>query len=126
MLLTFKWMIIFTRFNPIKEFATSFLSLVLHAVNLLIWKKILSLILFKIMTVYRLNTLLRVLLMGRSGCQDVPLREGKIFFFWRGVSVQAKKFELCPSVGYHPYENLSPMSPDHRLHIGKKGISNSF
>ena len=121
MLLTFKWMIIFTRFNPIKEFATSFLSLVLHAVNLLIWKKILSLILFKIMTVYRLNTLLRVLLMGRSGCQDVPLREGKFSFFFGGGSPYKPKslnfallWDITPTKIYPP----CPLITDYIL--GKK------
>ena len=57
--------IIFSRLNPIKEFATSFINL--HAVHLLIQKKILSLTLFKIIAVSGLSILLRVFLMGRSG-----------------------------------------------------------
>ena len=38
------------------------------------------------------------------------------------VSLQAQKFELSPSVGYHPHQKIesSFSSPDHSPHIGKK------
>ena len=61
--------------NGLEKFATSFLFLNLHAVIILIWKKILSLTLFKIITVSRSSTLLRVFLMGRSGC---PTKRGNL------------------------------------------------
>ena len=47
------------------------------AVNLFIWKKILSLNLFKIITVSRSSTLLRVFLMGRSGCSTMKNNLGE-------------------------------------------------
>ena len=55
MLLTLKCFL--PRLNAIKEFATSISSLTLHTVNLLLWKKILSLTLFKINTVSRPSAL---------------------------------------------------------------------
>ena len=80
--------------NTVKEFATFIPSLILHAVNLLLWKKILSLTLFKIITASRPSTLLKVFLMGKSGC---PNNRGN-----RGgeLPLPAKKFELLPSVRY--------------------------
>ena len=62
--------------NAIKEFAISFSSLTLHAVNLLLWKKILSLTLFKIITVSRSSIFLRVFLMGILGCSTKGGNEG--------------------------------------------------
>ena len=57
----------FSRLNTIKKWkiVSSFSSLILHAVNFLLWKKII--------TVSRPTTL-KVFLMGRSGC---PTRRGK-------------------------------------------------
>ena len=89
--------------NGIEEFATSFLSLNLHAVSILIWKKMLSLTLFKIITVSWSGTLLRVFLMAD---QVVPLKEVIC-----GVPQQAKKFELSPTVGYHFHRKLSDSVP---------------
>ena len=60
--------IILCRWNTIREFATSFPSLILHAVNLLVWKKTFLLTLVKIIAISRPNTLLRDFLMGRSEC----------------------------------------------------------
>ena len=65
-LLWSEW-IILNRLNIIKDFATSFPSLTLHAVNVFVWNKILSFTLFKIITVIRPSTLLRMFLMGGSG-----------------------------------------------------------
>ena len=66
--LTWKKWINFSRLNVTKEFATSFSCLTLRAVNLLLWKKILSLNFFKNITVNRLSTLHRVFFMGRPTC----------------------------------------------------------
>ena len=60
--------IIFRRLNTIKEFVTSFQSLILNAADFLLWKKILSITLFKMITVSRPSTLVRFFLMGRSWC----------------------------------------------------------
>ena len=100
--------------NAIEEFTTSFLSLNLHAVNISIWKKTLSLTFFKLITVSRSSTLLRVFLMVD---QDVRLREGI-----KGVSQQAKKFVLSPSVGYYPHQKIESPYPLNTVHtyIGKK------
>ena len=59
--------------NTIKDFATSFPSITLHGVHLLLWKKIHSLTLFKIITIIRPSTLLCVFFVGD---QDLQLREG--------------------------------------------------
>ena len=59
-----------------------------HAVNLLIWKKILSLTLFKIITVSRPTTLIRVFLMRRSGC---PTKGGNL-----GGLFASPKVRTCP------------------------------
>ena len=59
--------------------------------------------------------------MGKSRCPTKGWNR-------EGVSLQAQKFELFPSVGYHPYQKIkSPCPfPDHRPNIKKKCISNSF
>ena len=48
---------------------------------------------------------------------------GRSRFTTKGLPLQAQKFELSPSAGYHPHqkkiESLCP-SPDHRQHIGQK------
>ena len=74
--------------NTIKHFA-SFPSLTLHTVNLLLWKKMLSLTLFKIITVSRPSTLFKVLLMGRSG---FPFKGGT----WGGWSILTSKISNLP------------------------------
>ena len=98
------------------KIVTTFSCLTLHAINLLLWKKILSLNLFKIITVGRSTTLIKVLLMGRSGCRTKG-RDSK------GGSLKTQKFEISPSVEYHPHQKIEFLcsSPDHRPHIGKKG-----
>ena len=103
------------------KFDTSFSSLILHAVNLLLWHKILLLTLFRIIAVKRPTTFVRVFLMGRPECFT---KGGK----WQGVSLQFQKFELSPFLGYCPQQKIEfPYpSPDHRPHIGKNGIYNSF
>ena len=103
------------------KFVTSLSSLTLHTVNLLLWKKILSLTLFKIITVSRTTTLIRVFLMGRSG---YPTKGGN----WVRVSLQglhARTFLFC-WISPPPKNHVSCPSPDHRSHIGKKGNSYSF
>ena len=71
----------------------------------------------KIITASRPKTLLRVFLMGKSQC---PTKG------WNREGVSLQKFELSPSVGYHPHQKIkSPCPfPDHRPNIKK--ISNSF
>ena len=79
-------------------------------------KKIVSLTLFKNITVSRPSTLFRSFLMGRSGFTTIGTRGGG------GLPLLAQKFELPSSAGYHPtqkIESLSP-SPHHRSHIGEK------
>ena len=76
----------------------------------------LSLTPFKIITVSRPSTLLRVFLVVRLGC---PTKGGN----W-GVSMQAQKFELSPSVDDIPTKNLSsPVSPMITDHILEKKTS---
>ena len=58
----------------------------------MIWKKTLSLTLFKIITVSRSNTLLKVFLMGRSGCST---KRG-IFFFGGGILPTSQKVWTFP------------------------------
>ena len=101
--------------NAIKEFATSFVNL--HAVNLLIWKKILSLTLFKIITVNGSSTLLRVFLMGRSGC---PTKGGNL----GGLPASQKvwTFPLCWISP--PLKNWVPQITDYIL--GKKVLVIAF
>ena len=100
--------------NAIKEFATSFSSLTLHAVNLLLWKKTLSITLFKTITISRSSILLRVFLMGIPGC---PAKGGNC-----GVSPWKPKNLNFPLWSPPPKNWVL----NHRPHIGKKGISNSF
>ena len=118
MFFTLKW-IIFSRLNTIKEFTTSFLSLNLHGLNFLIWKTIIWLPVFKIITVSRSSTLLWVVLMGGSGCHTAGENSGvlpanqKVWTFpFRWISL--------------PPKTWVPLSPDYRPHSVKKGISNSF
>ena len=106
--------------NTIKKFDSSFPSLTLHAVSLLLWKKIFLLTLFKIVLVTRPSTLLRVFFMRRTGCLT---KEGT----W-GFSLKIQKFELPPSVGYpaSPKTWVPPSLPWSQTTYWQKSISNSF
>ena len=81
------------------NFTLLFSSLTLHAVNLSLWKKIVSPTLFKIITLSRPTTPIRFFLMGKSGCST----KGESW----GVSLQAQKFDFSPSVEYCPTRKLS-------------------
>ena len=97
--------------NTIKIFVTSFPSLTLHAVNLLLWKKIPSLTPFKIITVKGPGTLTRVFLVGRSGCPtmggnwvgDFPARPKIWTFPFCWISPPLKSRVLCPSSDDRPH-----------------------
>ena len=115
--LIFLWVwngwIIFSILNTTKKFATSFPPLTLHIANLMLWKKILSLIFLKFITITRLSTTLRIFVMEKWGCSSKRGRERR----WTLVGelhLLDQKFELHPSVGYHPYQKtVSPCStPD--------------
>ena len=67
----FEFKLISSEFNIV--FDTSFSSLILHAVNLLLWKKILSLTLLRIITVYTDQAPFSEFSLLRD--QDVALRE---------------------------------------------------
>ena len=115
MFLTFKWTDIFSRLNTIKLFVTYFSSLILHPVNVLLWKKILSLTLFKVITVSIPSTLIRIFFMERSGCptkgrnwvEDFRASPKMWTFPFCWISPPLKNWDPCPS-------------PDHRPHIEKK------
>ena len=107
--------------NAIKDFATSFTSLNLHAINFLLWKKILSLTIFKIINVNRPRTF--SFWFHLWGHQDSPLREG-LGLWW--LTPQGQNFENPTFVGYYHQKIQSRCpNPDRRPYIGK-GISNSF
>ena len=111
--------ITFSRLNSIKKFAIFFSSLTSHAINLLLRKKILSLILYKIITVSRPNTLLMIFLMERSWC---PTKGGN---FWEGSPSKSKSlnFPLLLDITLHQKIESPCPSLDHSSHIGKKNIS---
>ena len=91
----------FSRLSTIKEFVTSFSSLTLHAIDLLLWKKILSFTLSKIVTVSRQSILLRFFFLERLGCST----NWTLSFF-------------CISP---PPKNWFPLSvSDHKPYVGKK------
>ena len=100
--------------NAIEEFATSFLSLKLHAVNILIWKKIPSLALFKIITASKSSTLLRIVLMRRSGC---PTKGGNL-----GGLPASQKFWTFPFCWMPPQpKKMSPPVPwSHSIYWKKR------
>ena len=83
-------------------------------VSLLISKKILSLTLFKIITGSRSSTLLRVFLMGRSGCPTKKKNER-----WGSLPVSQKVWSFPFCWKSPPAKNWDHLSPDHR-YIGKK------
>ena len=119
--------IILGSLNNIKDFATSFPSVTLDTMKLLLWKKILSLTLFKIISVMRTSTL-------------------HIVFFTRGLRCSTKRGtgEGCRQSGTKnwaslvrwmspppPTQKLSPTPFDHALprpslgcrpHIEKKSL----
>ena len=104
---------IFSRLNAVEEFATCPLSLNLHALNILIWKKILSLTLLKIITVSRSSTLLSVFLMGRSGC---PTKRGNLGGLPASQTVWTFPFFWISS----PLKSWVLLFPDHTPYIGEK------
>ena len=85
--------------NTSKDLVISFPSLSLHAVNLLLWKRIISVTLFKIITVIRSSTLLGVLFIGD---QDFQPRKG----LGRALPTHAQNFEPPLSVGCHPHKKV--------------------
>ena len=106
--------------NAIEEFATSFLSLKLHAVNILIWKKIPSLALFKIITASKSSTLLRIVLMRRSGC---PTKGRNL-----GGLPASQKFWTFPFCWMSPQpKKMSPPVPwSHSIYWKKKVSPTAF
>ena len=90
-----------------------------HAVNILIWKKIISFILFKMITVSRSSTLLRFLLMGRSGC---PIKGGKL----GGLPTSQKVWTFRFCWISLPSKNWVPLSCDQTPYIGKKVCLTAF
>ena len=102
MLLTLKW---------IDNLATSFSSLILHAANLLLWKKIFSLTYFENITVSRPITLLTVFFMGRLGSSTKGARRGL------PASPKVWTFLFCwispPPNKWFPL--VSPLITDHML-----------
>ena len=105
MLITWNGWKIFIRLNTIKEFATFFSSLTLHAINLLLWKKILSLTIFKIITVNRSSFLLRVFLLGRSG---YPTNRGHCRW---GSTCKSKSLNFPLLLDINSSKKLSPPVP---------------
>ena len=82
--------------SAIKLFSTSFSSLMLYAANFLLWKKIISITLFKIITVSRSSTLY---LMERLGCQTKRRNCG------RESPCKMK------SINFLPLLNITPIFP---------------
>ena len=91
--------------NAITEFATCSWCLTVHAVNLLLWKKILSFPFFKIITESRPSTLLRVFLMARLGC---PTKGGS---WGRGCPCKLKNVDFPLLLDITPTKKLSPPVP---------------
>ena len=124
--LTWNGLTIFTRSNTITLFVSSFLTLTLNAVNLLLWKKIFWQTLFKIITVNRPSTNIRVLVFSLCGDDDVSLRERL------GLPASPKMWALpfcwkLPSLKNGFCEDYRPLSMvDHWPHIyWKESIPNS-
>ena len=114
--------------NNIKDFPIFFLSLTLHVANLLFWTKMFSHTLFKIITVSRPSTLLRMFLMGS---QDFPLQGGlggselkpKIFNLPLLLNVSSYQTKLSPPIFIYISSSLSF---EHRPDIGKKVSLRAF
>ena len=85
----------FSWLSTIKDFVTSFPSLTLYAVNLLLLKKIISLTFCKTITVSRTSKILRIFLMGRSEFSTKGTT-------WGLEELEVQKFEPPTSVGYSP------------------------
>ena len=83
----------------------------------MLWKKILSLTLFKIISVSRSSTLLRIFLMGRSRCPTMgdnwgvglPPASVKVLtppFFWIHPPPHQKIESPCPSRDHWPFKEI--------------------
>ena len=79
----------------------------------------LLLTLFKITTASRASTLIRSLPMGRPGC---PTKKRN----WWESPCKPKRFELSPSVEYHPHQNIESTCPLITDHILEKTILIAF
>ena len=105
MLLTWNGLIIFSRLNAIsKDLPPLFYLYFYLAVNIFIWKKILSLTLFKITTVSRSSTLLRVFLMGRPEC---PTKKKN----WGKSPCKSKSLNFPLLLNITPTKKLAPPVP---------------
>ena len=100
-----RW-IIFSRLNIIKGFVSAFSYLTLHAVNLSLGKKTLPLTLFKIITVSRPSTMLKVFFMGRLGC---PTKRGNSVEELLRTSQKGLNSPLL--LDRHSTKKLSPFVP---------------
>ena len=85
----------------------------------MIWKKIISLIFFKTITVSRSSTLLRVFLMERSGCPTKGENLGG-----PPASQNVWTFPFC--LISPPFKKFSPLPLDHTPYIGKKATLTAF
>ena len=100
------------RLNTIKDFATPFLSLTSHTINLLLWKKIVSLTLFKIITVITSSTLIRVFFVGGSGYET----EGR--GLGTALPTHSQNFEPSPPFLLYIFQPKIECSPFHPfLHV---------
>ena len=105
--------IIFGRLNVVKDFSFSFSSLTLHAVNLLLQKKIISLTLFKTITASRPSTVLRVFPKGRLWC---PVNGGNWQEAGWGDPWKPKSLNFCLLLDITPTKkspHVHPMIIDH-------------
>ena len=106
--------------GPSNNFSPLFhLQLYMHAITLLLWKKILSLFLFKVITLNRPSTLFRIVFMERSGCltkwviRGFPLQATLNFLFLLDTTLHQNIESHCPS-------------PNQRTHIEKKVLRIAF
>ena len=96
------------------KFITRFSSFTLHAVNILLWKKIFSLTFSKVITASRPATLIRVFLMVRSGCITKGERVRTL-----PTSPKVLTSPFCWNCSHQKIEYLHP-SPYHRPYVEKK------
>ena len=96
------------------KFITRFSSFTLHAVNILLWKKIFSLTFSKVITASRPATLIRVFLMVRSRCITKGERVRTL-----PTSPKVLTSPFCWNCSHQKIEYLHP-SPDHRPYVEKK------